>query len=145
MTPSAEYIVVREILTRGNQPGLIAEWFTGLKAWADANPGQDAAALRTWLELAKPRPFYTAEELCRLWPPLLLSLGLKKCLVPQPTPNRLHNVLTFHGLPILKNANGTNYFRPLGVFFIVDRCHFWRDLALTDDELTSILKGEEFP
>lgn len=144
MKDTPEYIVVREILSRGNQPGLIAEWFAGMKAWADANPGNDAAALRVWLDIVKARPFYTAAELCDIWPALILSLGLTKRLNPKPTPNRLHNVLFFHGLPLVKNADGTNFFPGHGTFFVVEHCHKWRERPLTMHELTDILiNGEE--
>lgn len=145
MNNSPEYRIVSLILQRGNQPGLIAEWFAGMAAWADANTGKDAGALRVWLKLAKPRPFYTANELAPMIPALMLALGLSDRLLPRAVPNRLHNVLQFYGLPLVKNVNGTTHFPGMGTFFIVEHCHKWRDRELTIEELRDVLAGKELP
>lgn len=145
MNNSPEYRIVSEILRRGNQPGLIAEWFAGMRAWADANTGKDAEALRVWLRLAKARPFYTAHELAPMIPALALALGFADRMLPRAVPNRLHNVLQFYGLPLLKCTNGTNHFIGMGTYFVVEHCHKWRDRELTPDELRDILAGKELP
>jgi hypothetical protein len=140
---SPDYEICNLILRRGNKPGIITEWFAGMKAWAEVNPGKDAEALRLWLDVVKPRPFYTAAELCGLWPALTLSLGLAKTMLAKPTPNRLHNVLQFHGLPILKNVDGSNYFKGYGSYFIVERPHYWKDRPLHWSDLVAVLNGGE--
>lgn len=139
--PSDTYTIVNTILQRGNEPGLIREWFDGMKAWAEANGGQDAAALRMWLKLVKPRPFYTAEELSRLWPALKLTLGLSMRLDPEPSPNRLANELEFCGLPVLRDENGMPFVSE-GSFssrFIVEHCHKWRNVHMTQEEFDNAL------
>lgn len=142
--PPQNRVIVETILARGNKPGLIAEWFAGMKAWAQANKGPDADALRLWLDLVKPRPFYTAEELSGFWPALRLALGLATQMAPKPTANRLHNELTFYGLPLLKNADtGANYFPGFGSLFIVERVHYWRNRPVTLNELQILVAGGE--
>lgn len=141
------YAICQAILRRGNEPGLIAEWFDGMKAWAEANNGPDASALRTWLGIVKPRSFYTALELSMLWPALKVTLGLRTRMEEPPAPNRLSNELQFHGLPLLKNDNGTMYFfhggnRSPDKFFIVEHVHKWKPIALTQKEFDDIWFGE---
>lgn len=142
--------IVKIILQRGNGPGLITEWFDGMRAWAEANDGQDAAALRIWLNIAKPRPFYTSDELALLWPALKLTLGLATRLDAPPGANRLHNELWFHRLPVVFNGNPGNanwpFFEIEGKttqYFIVEHCHKWRDRPLTTEQLLAVLAGEE--
>lgn len=135
--------IVNVILRRGNGPGLIAEWFDGMRAWADANDGQDASALRTWLGVVCNRPFYNADELAPLWPALKLTLGLAKRMEAAPGANRLANELKFHRLPVLRNADGTPFFFSGGnssrrEFFIVEHVHKWRDAVLTQQEFDDI-------
>jgi len=142
--PSANYQIVRAILEKGNQPGLITEWFAGMRAWADANKGRDADALREWLSIVKPRPFYNAEDLAGFWPALKLQLGLIDYLAPRPSGNRLQNELMFHRLPLLKNADtGANYFPGQGSLFIVERVHYWKNRPVTLNELQTVLAGGE--
>lgn len=144
MAPSDNYRIVRAIIDRGNAPGLITEWFAGMRKWARENSGKDAEALRLWLDLVKPRPFYTAEELAGFWPALRLTLGMTTYLAPKPSGNRLQNELMFHRLPILKNADtGMNYFPGFGSFFIVEHVHRWRERPVTANELAIILAGGE--
>lgn len=139
------YAIVQHILRRGNEPGLFAEWFAGMKSWADVNGGQDAAALRTWLGIAPPKPFYTADELAYLWPALKIALGLRKSLELRPSAYRLANELEFHGLPLLKNANGTMTFQRPGLdpakFFIVEHVHRWKGRAITQQEFDDVYHG----
>ena len=133
--------IVQLILRRGNGPGLIAEWFAGMKQWAEANGGQDAAALKVWLDIVQPRPFYTAEELARFWPALRLTLGMTKRLEPGPSPNRLENELTFYRLPeILFDTNEIPFRHK---FFIVEHCHRWRKHRFSVEEVQTILSGGE--
>lgn len=132
------YRIVRAMLDRGNQPGLIREWFDGMKVWAAENKGQDAKALGLWLEYAKPRPFYTAEELAALWPAFNIALGMEKRLMPPPSANRLANELEFHRLPLFRlNAPGNPK------YFIVERCGFWKDYfrnkTITPEEFHELL------
>jgi hypothetical protein len=140
------FTIVNTILRRGNEPGLISEWFAGMKAWAEANGGQDAAALKIWLDLVKPRPFYTAFELSKLWPALRLTLGLTSRMEEPPSPNRLANELKFFGLPVLKNTNGKSFFFHGGnsspaEHFIVEHCHKWRGQSLDQIEFDNIYFG----
>lgn len=139
------YLIVRAMLDRGNSPGLLREWFTGLLTWAEANKGPDASALRAWLPMAKPRPFYTAGELATMWPAFKLALGLATRMSEPPSANRLANELKFHGLPVLRNSEGFGGFYQLGVsrsfgeYFIVERCHYWRRLELTQEEFEKVI------
>lgn len=136
---TANFEIVNTIVRRGNEPGLITEWFRGMLEWANTNPGPDATALRTWLEMVKPRPFYTTEELCALWPALRVALGYDRRMIERPSPNRLANELAFHGLQYLASDEGTYYFRDpftgkRGRYFIVERHGFWRKQRLSQKE-----------
>jgi len=142
--PSTNYEIVKAILATGNQPGIISQWFTGMKAWAEASRGKDAEALRLWLDLVKPRPFYNAEDLAGFWSALKLQLGLTDYLAPRPSGNRLQNELMFHRLPLLRNADtGAHYFPGQGSLFIVERVHYWKNRPVTVNELQTILAGGE--
>jgi hypothetical protein len=144
LPPSANYQIVRAIMDKGNQPGLIAEWFAGMRKWAEVNKGADAEALRLWLDIVKPRPFYNAEDLAGFWPALKLHLGLCDYLSPRPSANRLQNELMFHRLPLLKNADtGANYFPGQGTLFIVERVHYWSKRPVSENELQTVLCGGE--
>lgn len=144
MPPSANYAVVRRMLETGNQPGIISQWFAGMRKWAEANQTPDAKALRLWLDMVKARPFYTAEELAGLWPALKLTLGFNDYLAPRPSANRLQNELMFHRLPLLRNNNtGQNYFPGVGTLFIVERIHYWKERGATPEELKTVLEGGE--
>jgi hypothetical protein len=141
MKKSPTYEIVQIILRRGNEPGLISEWFDGMRAWAEANRGPDAAALKTWLGIVKARPFYTAAELAKFWPALKLTLGLSTRLDPEPSPNRLANELVFYGLPMLRNEFGFTFFpgEEKNPYFIVEHCHKWRDARMTQEEFENAL------
>ena len=144
MTPT--YQIVRLMIDRGSKPGLIQELLETSLKWAETNSGQDAAALRTWLQYVNfKRPFYAASELAFFWPGLKLALGLEKRMTEMPSPNRLANELRFNGLPIVrrsdqigdwfeKNSTPTEY-------FICENIPFWRDRRLTQEELEEILYG----
>ena len=127
MANDPTYQIVQAMLHRGNQPGLLREWFDGLKAWAETHKGPDANALALWLDVAKPRPFYTAAELAAMWPAFKLALGFAKIMTEPPSANRLANELKFHRLPVCWTDDGKEY-------FIVERCHHWRGKTLTQEE-----------
>lgn len=135
MANSDTYRIVEAMKARGNQPGLIREWFDGMKVWAEANKGADASALRLWLDYAKPRTIYTAAELAALWPSFKIALGMETRLMAPPSANRLANELDFHGLPRLQNNGGLE----LRNYFIVERLHYWRERKLTDGEFHDLL------
>lgn len=141
------YRLARMILERGNEPGIIREWFAGMKAWAESNAGSDAAALRIWLGINKPRPFYTSNELASMWPALRVATGLDQRMTERPSANRLENELLFHGLPFLANSEGTYYFHSPFIdaprkFFAVERPGYWRKQRLTQAEFEAALLGE---
>lgn len=144
---SPTYQIVNMICRRGNQPGIIREWFDGLRKWASENTGPDAEALRCWMDIARVRPFYTAEELAPLWPALKLTLGLASRLDPAPGANRLHNELVFHGMPKLQNAEtgSFEFFESHQRYFIVEHVHRWRNNPIEPGVLASILAGGEIP
>lgn len=139
------YLIVKAMLDRGNRPGLLREWFAGMLEWAEKNPGQDAAALRLWLSATKPRPFYTAAELAKMWPAFKLHLGMIQRLHEPPSANRLANELNFHGLPRLRNNRGTHdFFVPgraahIEHYFIVERCHYWRSTGMDQKDFENAL------
>ena len=126
--------IVNAILRRGDEPGLIAEWISGLEKWAATNGGQDAAALRLWLPHFQVRPFYTAEELSNLWPALKIALGMETKMTENPSPNRLANELEFHGLPKVLFATSPRSEK----WFIVERCRYWKNRQLSDDQFREI-------
>lgn len=133
--PNATQFIVNVILRRGNEPGLIAEWFDGMRKWTEANRGPDAAALKTWLGIVNARPFYTAAELAKFWPALKLTLGLVDRIEEPPSPHRLANELKFYGLPFRiydRNGKPTEYFN-------VERCAKWRDFQMTQEEFENVI------
>lgn len=136
------------IQRRENDAGLMREWFAGMLAWADANPGPDAAALRLWLSLAKPKPFYSAFSLATLWPALKIALGMTDKMTPAPHPQLLENALiAYTKLPMLKNLDGTCLFfhgaNPNGDrFFIVERLPYWRDKVLSQEQFDDLWFGD---
>lgn len=138
--PSDTYRIVQIILRRGNAPGLIAEWFDGMRQWAQANSGQDAEAVRLWLSLVEARPFYTAKELARFWPALRLTLGMTKRLEPAPSPHRLANELEFWGLPYVRRSDGVALKINGEKYFIVDRVHHWSKVCMNEAEIGEFLK-----
>lgn len=137
--PSDTYRIVQLILRRGNGPGLIAEWFDGMRQWAEANSGPDASALRVWLDIAKARPFYRSSELSRFWSPLRLTLGMTLRLEPPPSPNRLANELEFYGLPVIRRSDGVALKVDGEKFFIVEESHRWRDCRFNEAEFREFL------
>lgn len=75
------------------------------------------AALATF----KPRPWYSAAELSRLWPLVCIGLACKQ-QGRSPSPVKLAERLTIHGLPKLRQWDGSQEFLHHGKrqeFFIV--------------------------
>jgi hypothetical protein len=157
-TPSkggATYQIVRVMIERGSKPGLIRELLETSLKWAEAHNGQDAAALRLWLEYVNfKRPFYAASELSFFWPALKLALGLEKRMTEAPSPNRLANELKFYGLPIVRRSDqiapsfdgvgSGDWFEKNSTpteYFICENITYWRDRRLTQAELEEILHG----
>lgn len=126
------YVIVRRIIDAGNGPGLFREWYRAMLDWADHNPGADADAIKAWLHIVKPRPFYTAEELSRFWPALKLALGLESRMTEPPSPNRLANELDFYRLPFVTDEEGRK-------FFIVEQVAKWKGAKLTQKEIENAI------
>lgn len=134
------YAIVRLMIERGNKPGVIRHWMTQLAQWADANTGSDAAALRSWLSMARPKPFYSAEELAVMWPALKIACGLEKRLYAAPSPKLLAIKLEVAGLPYL--TGGKSFVLPfLGPrkMFIVERIAYWRQRMPDQEEFENAL------
>ena len=127
---SETYRIVQAMKATGNQPGIVGLWKVTIELWANEAPlDADRAAVLAWLPHWQVRPFYTAAELAPIFPPLAIMLGISTRLTPIKGANRLANELIFAGLPIL----GTYYTHTTVPqrFFIVERCHYWRDRTLT--------------
>lgn len=145
MIASPTYLLVRKMIERGNQPGLIQELMETSAKWAEANGNTaDGAALRTWLGMVNfKRPFYCAAELAFFWPALKLACGYEKKLVEPPSANRLANELKFHGLPIVLRADIIGDWFPKNSiateYFIVESIGKWRDVRLTVEEFENVL------
>lgn len=143
--PQSTWDMVNAIKARGNREGVIREWFAGMKAWAEANRGPDAAALKTWLAIVQPRPFYNANELAGLWPALRLELGITPVLTVAPPALWFEKELEFCRLPILRNADGTGTFWTvdgLGLrhkYFIVEEIGRWQKSPLSQEEFENVL------
>lgn len=118
---SDTYLIVRAMKATGNQPGVVAQWKDMVALWARApqHAGPAAEAVNAWLPHWQVRPFYTAAELSPLMPALSVMMGFTERLGFQKSANRLANALKFAGLPY-REIDGKTY-------FIVERCHYWRD------------------
>lgn len=140
LVPKSTWDMVKAIRERGNREGVIREWFAGMKAWAEANRGADAAALKTWLEIVRPRPFYNARELAGLWPALKLELGIAERMTVPPPALWFEKELEHCRLPILQNADRTCMFWTvdgLGLrqrYFIVESAGYWQKQCLSQME-----------
>lgn len=119
----------------GNQPGIVARWKAGIEAWAIANKGPDAEAVRKWLPYWQVRPFYMAAELAPIFPVLAVELHITDRPTPQMSPKRLENELLYGALPRVRLV-GDDY----SPYFIVERIHHWRDRVLTQEDFQEILK-----
>lgn len=139
--------VVSVMRARGNKPSLIAEWVALAHQWALDHNTPEAAAIRAWLPLFQPRPFYSARELAPLFPALIVALGFGE-KPPQLSAGLLENMLNFsNGLPVLQNANGSEWFCIPGEpewiarYYIVERLHYWKDKRLTQEEFENVYHG----
>lgn len=131
MMTEAEHIIYAMGRT-GNQPGIIAQWKASVEEWALKQAGNaDAEAVKAWLPLWQPRPFYTAEELAPMWPALAIATGYR---TTWPTvlksAARLENELDFLRMPRLRV--------PWRKFFICERIHFWKNDASHEDIVREI-------
>lgn len=143
--PQNTWRVVNAIIRNGNRPGIIRQWFDGMKAWAEANSGPDAAALRIWLRMVRSRPFYNAVELAKLWPALKIELGMDVRLTAPPPALWFERELEFCHLPVLQNVDGTCTFwavENLGLrhkYFIVEEIGRWQERPLSQEEFENVL------
>lgn len=144
---SPTYKIVQAILATGNGEGVVAQWKASVEAWANSQPDtKDKAGVRAWLPLWQARPFYTAAELAPILPALFVALGHREQFRPARSPLRVENRLRFFRLPILQNADGQDTFvHPVtgryGRFFVVEKCHRWRNVALTQEEFSEAFHG----
>lgn len=123
--------IIQAMKATGNRPGVIAQWKELVADWAGDtlryDPKQsDAAAVKAWLPLWQPRPFYTAEELAPMWPALAIATGFtNKWPATIKSAQRLEHELDF--APV---RYGENYRLPrlsyCRRYFIVERIHHWR-------------------
>ena len=116
---SDTYLIVQKMKASGNQAGVIQLWKNMVEEWAMKSDTLDAAGVRAWLPAWQARAAYTADELAPLWPALAVALGICRNVTVPKSVNRLTNELKFAGLPF-REFRGRTY-------FIVERCHFWKD------------------
>lgn len=136
------YAIVRAMIERGNRPGLIREWLSVVRHWAETHGGQDAAALRNWLSIVQPKPFYTAHELALMWPGLKIATGLETRMTLAPSPERLANELKFCGLPMLTAGRAfKSRFGAASQYFIVEHIPYWRTRLPNQEEFERVLYG----
>lgn len=143
---SPTYRIIKAMQATGNGPGVIRRWLEPVAQWAESAAGPDAEALRAWLPLFQHRPFYTAEELAPIFPALAVAMNLAPKLYAPKDPKRLYHELTFGKLPILTMSDGSrDYTNPqtgrMGVYFIVERLHFWSSMHLTQQEFENVIEG----
>lgn len=119
--------IIEMMKTTGNRAGIIALWKRMMELWAISDRGPDGAAVKAWLPLWQPRPFYTAEELAPMWPALAIATGFTSHWpAVLKSARRLENELDFCGLPRL----GHGYQK----YFIVERIHYWRQASKEEIE-----------
>lgn len=143
---SDTYAVIKAMKATGNRPGVIAEWIVRAGAWASANDGPDAVAVRAWLPLWQVRPFYSAAELAPIFPVLAWMLGGKDRLPPTMSPERLAFQLDYGGLPRLEKPDlSTHYRNPVtgqtARYYIVEEIHRWSKQPVTQEEFENVLLG----
>jgi hypothetical protein len=140
------YGIIQAMKAAGNRPGVIAQWVTLAHQWALDHKGPDSDAIRAWLPLFQPRPFYTAGELAPMWPALIAGLGLSE----RPgtwSAGRLAHELDYGGLPCVKDADDGVWFRnpadrtKIERFYIVERIHVWQGMRLTQEEFEGAYYG----
>jgi hypothetical protein len=144
------YAIIKALKANGNRPGLIQQWKDAVEDWASlpenvANP--DAKAVRAWLPLWRPRPFYTAAELSPIWPALAIAIGYTMRVLPQKGARRLEHELDYGGLPrvhlswnsVLSGSGPVRDIPDARQFFIVERIHYWTDRPITMEEFQNAL------
>lgn len=118
------YHIIQAMKATGNRPGIIANWKRMMELWAISDQGPDGAAVKAWLPLWQPRPFYTVEELAPMWPALAIATGFtNRWPNVLKSARRLEVELDFHRLPRLKNHPR---------YFACERIHYWRDAPLEE-------------
>lgn len=141
---SPTYKVIHAMKASGNQPGLIAIWKREVETWANGNKSPEAEAVKAWLPMWHPRPWYSASELAPIFPALAAAFDLGK--MTQRPPARLVYELDYGGLPMLKQPSGLLNFRhPVtGIydrFYIVERLHHWRDTPVSQEDFDAAFNG----
>ena len=114
------YHIIQAMKATGNNPGVIAHWKESVETWALLNPTDpNAAAVKAWLPLWRPGPFYTADELAPMWPALAIATGFaNRWPSVVKSARRLEFELDFHLLPRLSE--------PWRKYFICERIHHWK-------------------
>lgn len=130
------YRIVQKIKAGGNQPGVIQLWKNMVEHWALKATGPDAEAVKAFLPLWQARPFYTAAELAPIFPVLAVALGLRERPASEKSAARLAVELDYAQLPRLNSGNGD-----LGIYFIVERVHYWRERVVGVQEFAEILNA----
>jgi hypothetical protein len=114
-------LIVKRMKASGNRPGVIALWKEMVEEWAWGTVGPDAEAVKAFLPLWQPRPFYTAAELAPIFPMLAVALGLRARPETQKAPARLANELRMARLP--------HFQRGEEIYFVVEQCHRAEEFA----------------
>jgi hypothetical protein len=132
------YRIIEAMKATGNQPGVVRQWRNLAETWATENGGPEAEAIRAWLPFWKVRPFYTATELCPIFPVLAVTFGFASKAAPQMSPNRLANLLDFGGLPKLINGAENKGFKSpftgqFDNYYIVEHIHFWKNRLISQE------------
>jgi hypothetical protein len=102
-------------------------------------PSDVSAALR----LFTPRPWYSVEELARLWPLVCIGLACKD-VGRKPTPDVLRKRLGQY-LPLLRDWGGGTEYRWQGKwqeFFIVQDVHRVARLRFSQNDFDAVMNGE---
>lgn len=101
-------------------------------------PADVVAAVR----LFQTRPFYSAQELCRIWPLVCVGLTGKK-MAWRPDAARLHKRLVECKLPRLRNYEGGFDYAWQGVarqYFPVQDVQHWRKVRVSQRQFEEMMK-----
>jgi hypothetical protein len=90
------------------------------------------------------RPFYSPEELARLWP--VVSVGLcGKSRGLRPTASAVRSNLALAGLPLLQRVGGSTWFMKNGrmhEFFIVSDVRHWTRGPISQETFDAAMAGD---